>query len=217
MILDRPTIILGAGGHAKVVLDLVNAMGASVAGILDPQLNETGVTEWRGIPVLGDDSTLECYQTDRIYLANGLGSLPGWDRRNLLYDKLTVKGFYFPALVHPTVIMGSGVTISRGAQVMAGCILQADVSIGENTIVNTGAQLDHDCSIGKHCHIAPGATLSGDVSTGNCCHIGTNAAVIQGCHLGEGVVVGAGSTVLHDLPAYAKLLAAKPQALNITT
>ncbi|WP_114418137.1 acetyltransferase [Marinospirillum perlucidum] len=209
--MSLPVILLGAGGHAKVVLNLLQLIKSPLSGVIDPKLKHKGIKEWRGLPVLGEDSDVYKYPPNKVLLANGLGSLPGKNLRQTLFKQFKKSGYTFITLVHPTAIIADGVELAEGVQVMAGCILQTDVLIDENTLINTGTQLDHDCKVGKHCHLAPAVVLSGNVNVGNYCHLGPASCVVQGCHLGQGAVLGAGSTLLYDLPEGHKYLAAKPQ------
>lgn len=206
-----PVILLGAGGHAKVVLNLLHLLQQPVLGVTDPRLEQQGILEWRGLEVLGSDAAILAYRPDQILLANGLGSLPGQYLKKKLYDHWTGQGYSFITLVHPSAVLGEGVDLSSGVQIMAGAVVQADTRIGENSLVNTGVCVDHDCTIGKHCHLAPGAILSGSVIVEDECHLGPASCVIQGCHMGKGAILGAGSTLLTHLPVQTRQLAAKPQ------
>lgn len=194
-----PVILLGAGGHAKVVLDLLHALGRQVLGVCDPELADQGRPQWRGLPVLGNDAAIEQYAPDGIELANGTGSLPGNTLRHRLHSKFTRQGYRFATLVHPSAILGSGVDLGQGVQIMAGVIVQADTRIGDDVILNTGARIDHDSEVGDHVHVAPGAVLSGDVTLGDGCHIGAGATLLQGVRLGSQVVIGIGTTVLTNV------------------
>ena len=200
-----PVILLGAGGHAKVVLDLLKALDRQVLGICDPALAAQGAKTWRGLPVLGDDHAVEPYLPADIELANGTGSLPGNTLRRRLHEQFTRQGYRFATLVHPNTILGSGVDLGQGGQIMAGVVVQADSRIGENVILNTGTRIDHDCDLGDHVHIAPGTVLSGDVWVEEGSHIGPGATLIQGIRIGQGAVIGAGSTVIKDVPAFHQL------------
>jgi len=197
-----PVILLGAGGHAKVVLDLLQALDRQVLGVCDPRLAAEGVKAWRGLMVLGDDRAVEKYASADIELANGTGKLPGSSLRSRLHLQFTHQGYRFATLIHPSAILGSGVDLGEGVQVMAGVIIQADTRIGDDVILNTGAHIDHDGKIGRYVHIAPGAILSGDVRVGDETHIGPGATLIQGIQIGNGAVVGAGTTVIRDIPAW---------------
>lgn len=208
---QAPVILLGAGGHAKVVLDLLQILKRQVLGVCDPGLVDKDIQQWRGLPVLGNDAAIEQYQPDRIELANGIGSLPGNSLRRRLHDQYTRQGYCFTTLIHPSAVLGPGVKLGQGVQVMAGVIVQADTQIGDSVILNTGSRIDHDGRIGHHVHIAPGAVLSGDAWVANDCHIGPGAVIIQGVKLGEGAVIGAGTTVLSELPAYYQLTGQPPR------
>lgn len=194
-----PVILLGAGGHAKVVLDLLQALDRQILGICDPTLAAQGAKAWRGLPVLGDDHAVEQYAPADIELANGTGSLPGSRLRRRLHAQFTRQGYRFALLVHPSAIVGSGVELGQGVQIMAGVIVQADTYIGDDVILNTGACIDHDCKIGHHVHVAPGAVLSGGIKLGNSCHIGAGATLLQGIRIGSEAVIGAGTTVISDV------------------
>lgn len=209
--MSLPVILMGAGGHAKVVLNLLRLLKHPVSGVIDPQLKQKAITEWRGLPVLGGDADVYQHSPNSVLLANGLGSLPGKNLRQTLFEKFKEAGYTFITLVHPTAIIADGVELAEGVQIMAGCILQPDIKIAENTLINTGVQLDHDCKVGKHCHIAPGVILCGDVHLEDRCHLGPGSCVVQGLHLEQGAILGAGSTLLTNLPAGHKYLAAKPQ------
>lgn len=196
-----PVILLGAGGHAKVVLDLLHALDRQIIGICDPGLAAEGAKAWRGLSVLGDDQAVEQYAPTEVELVNGSGSLPGNNARCRLHVQFTRNGYRFATLVHPSAIFGSGVELGQGVQVMAGVIVQAETRIGDDVILNTGARIDHDVQIGDHVHVAPGAVLSGNIRLGSGCHIGAGASLLQGIHIGSGVVIGIGTMVLADVAA----------------
>ncbi|MDX1754696.1 MAG: acetyltransferase [Marinobacter sp.] len=196
---DRPFVMLGGGGHARVVLELLQCLGATVNGVCDPALAAQSAEWWMGIDVLGDDSALCSVSPDEVYLANGIGMMPGADLRQRLFQTLTDQGYEFPALIHPAASVSDGARISPGAQVMRGSVVQTCAVIGRNTIVNTSASVDHDCQVGAHCHVAPGVTLCGEVTVKEGAFVGAGATVIQGVRIGAGAVIGAGSVVLKDV------------------
>lgn len=199
--IDSPVVILGAGGHAKVLLSLLQAIGAQVRGVCDPGLVAASVSTWRGIPVLGGDEALEHLDPSITGLVNGMGQVVGSSRRRSLFESLCAKGFTFPALVHPTAWVDASVKLHAGVQVMAGAVIQPDAMIGANTIVNTGARIDHDCIIAEHVHVAPGAVLCGGVTVACGAFIGAGSTTIQGLSIGESCIVGAGAVLVRDLQA----------------
>ena len=194
----KPLIIIGAGGHAKVITDALKISGREILGFVTPDL-EIG-TEFLGEKVLGDDEVIKQYSLDEIELANGLGSLPRKNLRWQLADKMRKQGYKFSSVIHPDSVIASGVSLDEGVQVMAGVVIQSGTNIGQDSIINTGALIDHDCKIGKYCHIAPGVVLSGGVIIGRGTHIGTGAKVTQYITINEGCIVAAGTTIYKDIP-----------------
>lgn len=192
-------IMLGAGGHAKVLLDLARACGYRVSGVCDPQLVRAGQSSWRDVNVLGDDDALTGVDPATVGLINGLGQLVGGHARTEIYDRMAGMGYRFPALVHPTAWIAPSVELSDGVQIMAGAIVQADSCIGKNTVINTGAQVDHDCQVGAHVHIAPGAVLCGAVWIGSGAFVGAGATVLPSLRMEPNAVLGAGLTLRHAL------------------
>ncbi len=196
----QKVILLGNGGHASVLLAVVQRLDMTVAGIVTPDV-EAG-QEWAGIPVLGDDDFLTASLADEYILLNGVGSLPNDKRiRQRLFERFERLCFRFQTLIDQSVERIGRVELEAGVQLLPGSIIQTGTRIARNTIVNTGAIVDHDCLIGAHVHIAPGAVLSGGVVVEDQVHIGTGACVIQGITIGAGAVIGAGCIVTRDVEA----------------
>jgi sugar O-acyltransferase (sialic acid O-acetyltransferase NeuD family) len=201
---EKKVIILGAGGHARVLIDALKRCHRTVLGVLTPEQVPGGAV--MGVPVLGDDSTIKRFSPDKVELVNGVGSYPGQELRWQLRQSFQEKGYRFSTVIHPQAIISEGVVLGTGVQIMAGCIVQTGVQVGDDTILNTGAILDHDCVIGNCCHIAPGCTLSGGVVVGNRVHVGTGSSVIQQITIGEGAMIGAGSVIFDDISPFEKVI-----------
>lgn len=200
-----PVVIIGAGGHGKVVADALVAMGRTVKGFID--VDPARWTECvNDMQVLGGEDLLSSSDAAAVELANGVGSVDLSGVRRAVFERFHARAFRFVTIVHPGAIVSPRARLAEGAQVMAGAIVQAGAVIGENTILNTGAIVDHDCKIGAHCHLAPGCTLSGNVSIGTASHIGTGASVRHGVSLGERTLVGAGAAVVSNHPGGATLV-----------
>lgn len=199
----KPFVVIGAGGHAKVVVDLLLEMGEEVVGLTDADPARHG-TEVLGIPVLGGDDVLAGFAPDSIQLALGIGAA-GDDLcaalkfRHAIAVRLQGLGYTFPALAHLDAIIGRGCVLEDGAQVMAGAVVQADSRIGAFAIVNSRAVVDHDGRVGAAAHIAPGATLGGDVQVGDNAYVGIGAAVVHGVSIGIGALVAAGAAVTRNV------------------
>jgi UDP-perosamine 4-acetyltransferase len=195
---DAAIIVLGAGGHAKVLIDALLASSAVIVGIVDPNPALAG-TKILGVSVLGGDDVVNEYPPSQVHLVNGLGSVGLPIIRQQLYERFKGMCYTFATVVHPSAVVASDVVLGEGAQIMAGVVIQPGSHIGINSIVNTRASVDHDCIIGKHVHIAPGVTLSGGVLVGEHSHIGTGATLIQGISIGNCCVVAAGAVVTKNV------------------
>lgn len=197
----RRVVGLGAGGHAKVVLEILQLMGGyKFVGLLDPK-QELWNTEVLGTPVLGNDDLLpELYKDDVRHAFIGLGTVGDTRLRRQLYEKARVQGFQVVQAIHPQAILSPSVEIGHGPTIMAGAVINANARLGDNVIVNTGAIIGHDCIIGDHVHIATGARLASTVQVGEGAHIGLGASILQCVRIGGNVVVGAGAVVVNDVP-----------------
>lgn len=194
----KPVIILGGGGHARVLLGMLRRLNVEILGIVDPHRPVAG--DYLGAGILGDDSVIFDYACDQVELVNGVGSVPGdIGLRVKLFGKFQQHGYRFKTLIDPRAFIADDAEMAEGVQVMAGVIIQSGAKIAYNCIVNSGAIVEHDCRIGSHVHIAPGAVLCGGVDIGDNVHIGTGATVIQNITIGAGGVIGAGSVVTRDV------------------
>lgn len=192
-------VILGAGGHARVLVSALQSQGLTPAGCVSPKPPDA---HWpHDIPHLGGDEHLATLDAANVQLVNGVGSVGSTAARAELYGRLAARGFRFTAVIHPSALIAKDAILGDGAQVMAGAVIQTGAVIGANVLVNTGAVIDHDCRIGAHCHIATGACLSGAVVLGTGVHVGTGACVIQSIRVGDRTLIGAGAVVLRDLAA----------------
>ena len=195
---ERPVLVLGVGGHAKVVIDTLQASGTEILGALDADAATHG-TRVLGVPVLGGDDVVRNHAPGDVALVNGVGSTEPSQRRKDLYRHFSDAGYAFVCVVHPSAVISGEVDIADGAQVMAGTVVQPGCRIGANAILNTRASVDHDCVIGAHAHIAPGAVLGGNITIGDGSHIGAGSSVIQNIQIGADVLVAAGACVVTDL------------------
>jgi UDP-perosamine 4-acetyltransferase len=197
-----PVIGFGAGGHAKVVIEILRSMQEyTIVGLLETR-SELWHTSVLGVEVLGDDSMMaELKSRGMEHAFIGVGTVGDMQPRRELYEKVACFGFQLVPAIHAAAIVTPSATIGAGPTIMAGAIVNANTVIGDNVIVNTGAIVEHDCVIGDHTHIATGARLAGGVHVGPGSHIGIGAVVRQEIRIGEGAIVGAGAVVVKDVPA----------------
>jgi UDP-perosamine 4-acetyltransferase len=189
----RRIVVIGAGGHAKVVVDLLRARADyEIVGCLG-----AGSDSVAGVPVLGGDDLLPSLRRDGVTcVALGIGDNAV---RTRLGREAVSKGFEAPALIHPRAVVASSVQIGRGSVVMAGAVVNPDASIGDFCIVNTLACIEHDCALGEGAHVAPRAALAGGVQLGEHAFMGVGSCAIPGRKVGARAVVGAGAAVVADI------------------
>lgn len=198
--MSKLIFIIGAGGHAKVLLEsLQQNTDVEIGGFLEVNKKLIGST-LLGIPIFDQEIILKKYNPKDIFLVNGIGSTDIPNERATSFEKLKKMGFYFYSVIHKTTYYSSDIVIGEGAQLLARSTILTGSKIGCNTIINTSASIDHDCVIGDHVHIAPGAILSGGVKVADFCHIGVGATIIQGVRIGKNSLIAAGGVVISDLP-----------------
>jgi len=192
--MNNRLIVLGAGGHAKVVVSTVIEAGIEIEGIYDDDPGKWGKSVL-GIPIKGPFSMIDESEWSNAVIAIG-------DNRTRRAIAEKFVNLQWASIVHPNAYVHSSVHLGGGTVVFAKAVIQPDSVVGEHCIVNTGATIDHDCRIGNYVHVAPGVNLAGEVTLGDgvFCGIGTKA--IGGISIGNWTVVGAGSAVVRDLPEY---------------
>lgn len=194
--IEKPLIIMGAGGHARVLVAALRQVGAEILGCIDP-VKPANPPE--GVAWLGSEAILASYDPSAVLLINGVGSTGASALRRGLFLRGKISGFSFASVIHSRAIVDPGVRAGEGVQVMAGAIVQAGALLGDSVLINSGAVVDHDCHIAAHCHVATGAALSGGVTLEESVHVGTGACVIQGIHVGAGAVIAAGAVVIRNV------------------
>jgi len=191
-------IIVCAGGHGRVVADILtclaaNGAGVAAAGFVDDTPDLIGVRV-AGLPVLGPLDSLSTLEHDGIVIALGDNAI-----RRRLTDRFLATGAQLVTVVHPRAIVAATATIGAGTMVCAGAIVQPGASLGRGVILNTAASVDHDSRIGDFAHLAPGARIGANVTIGEQALVALGTAVVAGCSVGARTVIGAGSLVLHDV------------------
>lgn len=210
-----PVIVIGAGGHAAVVVDALLAAGREVLGLTDATPESYG-RRICGVPVLGDDSVLAGYSPAEVELANGIGNLGGapMSLRRRVQEQLEAAGWRFSSVRHPSAIVSPFASVDEAVQMMAGCIVQPGAKVGKGSIVNTAAVVEHDVAMGAWSHVAPRAVVCGDVSIGVASHVGAGAVVRQGVTLGPASLIGAGAVVVKSFAGSGTLIGVPAQLME---
>jgi sugar O-acyltransferase (sialic acid O-acetyltransferase NeuD family) len=192
---SRPIVVFGCGGHGRVIADILGCKRAHVAGFLDD--NPPGPIV-DGVPVIGDHHSLvepDFLAKYAIIIGVGESAL----RRHLALQVL-YNGGSLAIAVHPRATIARRVSLGAGTVVMAGAVINTGSRVGRFAVVNTGATVDHDCVLEDGVHISPGCHLSGAVVCDVDVFVGTGAAVIPRVRIGARAVIGAGATVIADVP-----------------
>ena len=194
-----PIVLIGGGGHAKVVAAIIEKTGRYQ--IVGYTALAAGPAFRDASAYLGDDGALaDLVASGRVTGAVlGIGIVNLDTGRVALHRKLLALGLALPSIVSPTAVVNRDVAIGDGTVVMDGVVINPGARIGECSIINTHAVVEHDCTVGYGSHIAPGVVLCGGVSVGAQSIVGAGACVLPGVQIGERCLIGAGATVTHDL------------------
>ncbi len=199
---DAPIIIIGGGGHTRVLIDVLETLNARIEGIVTQDESIVG-TSMLGVPVLCLEKDFKA-EPAKVLLVNGVGNRArtgesGLKVREAAAERYKALGFQFASVISPHAVLSKHTVLSEGVQVLHDAVVQPVAHVGAHSIINSAAVVEHDCRIGTFCHIAPAAVLCGNVIVGNYSHIGANATIIQGLTLGDRVVVAAGMRVARNV------------------
>lgn len=184
-------IIIGAGGHAKVVADAIRKNGDVVIGFLDDDKEKHGKTFFNS-EVLGYISDYKLFKNNSSFIiAIGSNAV-----RKKLSENMDCKWY---TVIHPSAIIGEGAIVEEGCYIGAHAVINSDSRIKQHSIVNTRAIIEHDCVVGEYSHIAPNCTVCGGCSIGKLTWLGAASTVINGINICAEVTVGAGAAVVKNI------------------
>ena len=193
---NKKLIIVGAGGHARVIIETALLQGYFIEGIVD--INFRGKPEnILDVPIIGgfkklyNFSSLDCH----VFIAIGDNKI-----RAKYFILAKKKGFFLPPLQHPWSKISQFAKINSGVFINMGAMINSLAIINNNTIINTGAIVDHETEIGENCHIAPGVKISGRCKIGDNTFIGIGSSVKDKIYIGNNCIIGAGSVVVSNIP-----------------
>ena len=207
--MSEPIVVLGAGGHAKVVIELLRENGWLVVACTDADPTPRTVL---GVPVVGDDGKLDDLRREGVgaaFVALGNNRL-----REKISNRLLESGFAMPSAISRSAAVSHTARIGRGVAIMSGAAINADSIIGDFAIINTQAGVDHDGVIGRSVHIGPGCALAGCVTVGDRSFLGAGCNVIPDIVIGYDAIVGAGSLIIRDIPPQAKAYGSPARIIN---
>lgn len=191
-------VLIGAGGHGRVVLDILRAGEIhNPVGFLDADPELTGQTIG-GLPVLGQLNLLHKLKGQKV--KGAIISIGDNAPRSAYFQKVLDQGFELINAIHPKSQISSTARLGRNVVVAAGAVVSTDARIADSVIINTAAVIDHECEMGRGVHVCPSATLAGRVRVGDETFIGLGCNIIQCLKIGSHAVVGAGAVVIEDVP-----------------
>jgi UDP-perosamine 4-acetyltransferase len=206
-------VIVGAGGHGKVVLDILRTQGTyTPIGFLDADPSLMG-RKIHGLPVLGQVNLLPRLKAQKVRAAC---IAIGDNRTRAQYARMLADhGFDLVNAIHPSAVVSPTAVLGTNVVIAAGAVVGTDANIGDNVIVNTGSIVDHECEVGESAHICPAAALAGRATVGMGAFIGLGARVIQCVTIGPHAIVGAGSVVLRDVPELATVVGVPARVIKV--
>ncbi len=204
--MNKPRLILiGAGGHAKSCIDVIEQHGQyEIAGLVG--IEEELHTQQLGYTVIATDNELPEVAKEYQYAFITVGQIKSPDNRRRLYTQAARLGFQLPMIISPTAHVSRHATIGAGTIVMHGAIVNASARVGNNCIINTGARIEHGATVEDHCHISTGAILNGDVYIGAGGFVGSGSVIKEGIVLGKGCIVGMGLSLRRNQVDHAQVV-----------
>lgn len=196
----RPILLVGAGGHARACIDVIEQQNLFTVSGLVGRSDEVGGLVL-GYPVLGTDHDLPRLLSGHSHALIALGQIKTGEPRIRLFDSLVQAGYALPVIVSPRAYVSRHATLGAGTIVMHGAIVNAGAVVGRNCIINNQSLVEHDAIIGDHCHIATAATINGGACIGSATFIGSNSCVRQLVSIEERCVIGMGQRILTDCRA----------------
>ena len=193
----RTVVVLGGGGHAKVLISVIRKLPWTIVGYVDPR----DVGPVLGVPHAGDDDVLPALMARHpgCAAAIGVGKVDSTARRARIQAAAEALGYAFPTFVSPDAVVNIEVELGAGTAVFDGAVVNTGVVTGPTCVISTNATVEHDCRFGTNVHIGPGVTVSGGVTIGDHTFVGAGAVVIHGVRIAEHCLIGAGTVVTEDL------------------
>ncbi len=186
---DKPRVVLGAGGHAQVLVEALRTRRQKVLF----QVDESG------------EARLAKMKPSQALLVVGVGAKSDTKTRRALFERYKTVGWSFAQVVAASAVVAPSARLGEGAQVLTLAVVHPGSAIGDNAVINTAAVIEHDCSIGAHAFVGPGAVICGGCAIGTGAFVGAGAVILPGVKVGAGALVAAGAVVTRDVPALGRV------------
>ena len=195
-------LIIGAGGHARTLIDSVLSSGQILSGLVDINYKKQK-ENILGVRVLGGVEILNNFNPKKTSVILAIGDIK---KREEWFLELKERGFSFHSVIHSTAILSKYASVGEGVFIGSGAIVNAEAIIGDNVIVNTGVIVEHEVKIGKNCHLAPGVKIAGRVTVGSNTFIGIGSSVANNIAIGRDSIIGAGSVIVKNVKDSSKVV-----------
>ncbi|GAA3910682.1 acetyltransferase [Litoribacillus peritrichatus] len=193
-----PIVIIGGGGHAAVIADILLRQNRTILAVVSPdEISHRKV--FTGMNRLVSDDQIRQFDPETVRLVNGIGMIPRSKFRQQVNDTYLALDYEFETVIANEAIVSPYAEVGPGVQIFPGAIVQSGAVLGAHSIINTSAVIEHDCQIGAYNHIAPRATLCGRVRSESAVYVGAGATVIHNISLAKNSIVTAGTTVVSSL------------------
>jgi sugar O-acyltransferase (sialic acid O-acetyltransferase NeuD family) len=203
-------LLVGAGGHARACIDVIESEGRfEVAGLVG-RIEEVG-SRVLGYRVLGSDADLGRLRAQHAHALITVGQIKTPEPRIRLFELLRQAGYELPVFVSPHAHVSQHAALGAGTIVMHGAVVNAGARVGCNCIINSQSLVEHDAVIGDHCHVATAAAINSGVRVGSATFLGSNSTVRQLVSIGQRCVIGMGQRVLADCPDGTQMPAVEKQ------
>jgi len=196
---NKPLIIIGGGGHASVLVDILRAQNRQIIALISPD-DVSSRTVFSGIPQFKSDEEINNFSPKEVLLVNGIGMLPRSNFKRRINEHFLSLNYHFETVIADSAIVSNYANLGEGVQIFSGSIIQAGAIIGDHSIINSGVIIEHDARIGRYNHIAPRAVICGQSLTQEDVFVGAGATVIQNIMIAEQAIVAAGAIVTTSMP-----------------
>lgn len=195
---NKPIVLLGAGGHASVLTDILKENKQEIAGLISPERPLSAI--FSGIEQYKHDDDLAIFSAKQYGVVVAIGPQLDDRKRLNIIDMMVAKGYTFTNVLSKRAIISHYALLGLGVQILPGAIINAGASLGQHVVINSRAVIEHDCNIGDFSHIAPGAVLCGGVSVAKHVFIGAGAVLLPGINIGSNSIIGANALIDKDIP-----------------
>tara|TARA_Y100001970_G_scaffold284775_1_gene402865 strand:- start:2987 stop:3610 length:624 start_codon:yes stop_codon:yes gene_type:complete len=198
----KKIIVIGSGGHARVVIDTLISLNFDIQGIIDVNFKNQK-EKILNYPILGDFKKLNEFDIKKNLICIAIGDI---NIKQKYIDLILSYGFKTPTIIHPSAFVSKNSIIGQGVFVNAKSTINAEAKVDDHSLINSNSIVEHEVVIGKNCHICPGVKIAGRVKIGDNTFVGIGSNIINNINIGDNVIIGAGTVVIKDVKSNSKIV-----------